>query len=115
MNKQTMKRISTWGKVLGIISMISGGISAVIGMFAFVIGAIPGVITVIIGYYLYKTGKSAAEYLLSEDESSIENLLESYAKYLFIQGILLIVGLALVILMVLIGGIGIFSIIAGLS
>lgn len=109
MNEQTMKRISTWGKILGIIMMIFGGLSALSGLFAAIIGAIPGIVTVFMGYLIYKTGKDAQEFLESQSQEAISSLLDNYAKYLLVNGILLILTLAVIIVMLLVFGAGFFA------
>lgn len=114
MNPESLKRISTWGKILGILMMIAGGLSALSGIFAFVIGAIPGLVTTFMGYLLFKTGKDAQEFLESQSEESIASLLDNYAKYLFLNGILLIITLVLVITMVLVLGASFFSLLGSL-
>ena len=109
MNPQSLKRISTWGKILGILMMIAGGLSALSGLFAFVVGAIPGLVTVFMGYLLFKTGKDAQNFLETQSEEDIASLLDNYAKYLFVNGILLIVTVAIVLITILIFGAGFFA------
>lgn len=109
MNEKTMKRISSWGRVLGVIMMITGALSALSGLLFFVVGAIPGAFSAFMGYLIFKTGKSAQQFLETESEESIYELLDEYAKYLFVQGILLIVTVAAMLLLFLLAGIGIFS------
>ncbi len=115
MNVKTMKRISTWGKVLGVVMMIFGGIYAILGLFAFVVGAIPGAVTSYMGYLIFKTGKAAQNFIESQSEESIANLLDGYAKFLLTHGILLIVSLVILVLFLIIGGIGIFATIGHLG
>lgn len=109
MGEQTMRRISLWGKVLGILMMITGVLSALGGIFAFVVGAIPGLVTAFMGYLLFKTGKDAGAFLESNSEEALGSLLDNYAKYLLINGILLIVSFVVILLLFLISGITIFS------
>lgn len=114
MDRRILKRISTWGKVSGIITMIIGAIHALLGLFAFIVGAIPGIITLILGYFMFKSGKEAGDYLMSESEYSLESLLDSYGKYLLTTGILMIISIVLVLLLPLIFGFGIFALLLGL-
>jgi len=109
MNEQTFKRISTWGRALGIFMMITGGISALFGLTFFVIGSIPGLITAYLGYLVYKTGKSAKSFIQKQDEESLNTLLEGYAKYLLVNGILLIVSLAFILISFMLGGFALFA------
>lgn len=104
MNRQTFKRIATWGKPLGIIFMITGIINALVGaIFGVIIGAIPGLVSVWLGYIIYKSGVEASEFLKDQKEERVEGILELYGKFLKVQGILLIVGLLLMIPFFLLG------------
>lgn len=105
---KSLKRISLWGQLLGITFMIFGGIYALMGIFAFIVGAIPGFITVAMGYFLYLSGKSAKNLLFyvetREDEQNDEydkemnTLLDSYGKFLLINGILFLIAVAIYVL-----------------
>lgn len=95
MNPQTIKRIATWGKFVGILTIISGALSAVSGLFLFVVGAIPGVIVAWLGYLVYKTGEEASKFLHTQEEGHIETVLDMYGKLLKFYGIYFIVTLAL--------------------
>jgi|HigsolmetaAR206D_1030411.scaffolds.fasta_scaffold00003_28 hypothetical protein len=110
-----MKRISLWGRVIGIVTMITGGLSALVGLFALVIGAIPGIVSVYMGYLIYKTGRSAKEYLENQSSNAIEDLLKSYSTQLLTSGILLIISLIILLLVALLGGIGFFSLMVSMK
>jgi len=103
-NKSPLKRISTWGQFMGILTIVSGSISAIIGLFNFIIGAIPGVITIIIGYFIFRTGREA-KFIADSDDFKVANLnelLDKYGKVLLISGILGIIFVILVLLSLLI-------------
>lgn len=107
----TMQRIASWGKFVGITMIVLGSIHAFFGLFAFIIGAIPGVLTIIMGYFIYLTGRKADEFLETHSEVSLAELLKSYSNYLLMMGILLIIFFSLIalsILFVLLFGFGIF-------
>lgn len=99
MAEQSLQRIATWGKILGILFMIFGGINALFGLFAFIIGAIPGAIMVYLGYLIFRTGKSAETFINTKENVALADLLDNYGKYLMIQGILVFIYLGLLVLM----------------
>lgn len=102
MNKKSLQRISLWGKVLGIMMMVLGGISGFIGLFSYIVGAIPGLFSAFLGYLIFKSGKDAQKFLQTESEEALVDLLDGYGKYLFLQAIVTIVtivGFILVMLM----------------
>lgn len=93
-------RISTWGKVSGVLNIIIGGIGAFFGLFMYVVGAIPGAIQIVLGVFLYQIGKQAGNLKVNmEDEQSQLSLFDYLGKYLLWYGIWLIVGIVLGILL----------------
>lgn len=109
MDIKMMKRISTWGKILGIGTMVAGGVSALFGLFAMIIGAIPGLVTAVLGYFIYQTGKSAGEYLETQNDGAIASILNSYSKYVYLSGLMFIVSVFIMFFVFTIGGIGIVA------
>lgn len=111
MNEQILTRrllrISFWGKFLGIGMMVVGGISALIGVFAFIIGAVPGVLTMIIGYFSFKVGQEAGILKNGSDENAQLALFDNLGKLFLTQGILFIVGIILSILSIFLAIMGI--------
>ena len=101
--EKSLKRVSKFGKIMGVLMMISGVISAISGIIT-IIGAIPGVITAWLGYLLFQSGKEADEYLSNQTTENKEKILISFSKYLYISGILFVVGLALLIPAILLMG-----------
>jgi ABC-type microcin C transport system permease subunit YejE len=66
-------------------------VSVIIGLRpASVSSIITGLVTAYMGYLLYKVGTEASRYLETSSDDAIESLLEHFAKYLLISGILLI-------------------------
>lgn len=98
LNPTSLKRISTWGKILGVLMMIFGGIYALLGLFAFIVGAIPGLVSAFMGYLLFKSGQAAEQFLQNQTEQALSDLIDNYAKFLLIQGILMIVSVVIVVL-----------------
>lgn len=109
MDVKIIKRVSTWGKILGITTVISGIFNAIIGLIFFIFGAVPGIISIYLGYQIYKTGRAAGEYLTFENEDSILALLESYSKYLIVSGVLMLISLVIALLVMFIGGTAVFT------
>lgn len=109
MKTETIRRIATWGKFVGIITMIFGILSAIMGIFAFVVGAIPGVLTAWFGYLVYKTGQESAKCLVAPSEDYAEGILDTYGKLLKYYGIYFIVCLAVGFL------IGVLTVVGGIA
>lgn len=101
MAEQSLRRIVTWGKILGVVLMIFGGINALLGLFAFIVGAIPGVIMIYLGYLVFRSGKNAAEFIETKENVALADLLDNYGKFLMVQGIVLFVYIGLMIIMFL--------------
>lgn len=93
--QQGLKSIARWGKITGIMIMVSGGISALIGLLSFIIGAIPGAILAFTGFLIFKSARSAENLTYEWNENELDNLLESYGKFLMINGIFVIVSIVL--------------------
>ncbi|MET3576861.1 DUF5362 family protein [Bhargavaea ullalensis] len=104
-----LQRIATWGKVMGIIMMIAGALSAIGGLFYFIVGAIPGAISVFLGWLIYKTGDAAAAIRRGGDSRALSDLLHHYGLFLFISFIMAVVSVVGGILIFLIMGVFIFS------
>lgn len=101
-----MSRISTWGKFVGVLTIIGGAFSAIVGLAFFLVGAIPGIIAVYSGYLLYQTGVNATNYVDGGSEFLIEDLLENFGKYLWIQGMLMIINMVIILFGILTLGAG---------
>ncbi|MCY8105275.1 DUF5362 family protein [Bacillus mojavensis] len=105
MNPETVNKtlisISKWGKATGILFIIMGAFTALSGAFFFLIGAVPGVLQIISGIFLMRSAKEAG--LMAEKHSgqSEDLMLENYAKFVKMQGIYLIVSIAVSILAII--------------
>lgn len=106
MHDEAMRRIARWGKFVGIFTIISGVFSAIAGLPLFLVGAIPGVITVYAGYLLYQTGSNATTYVDGGLDVVVTDLLGNFSKYLLLQGILMILNIAIVVFVFLFAGFG---------
>lgn len=87
------RKIAGWGKFSGIMLIISGVLSTVGGLFAFIVGAAPGVLQIFIGIYLLKSATAAGN--IEADQKSYKEMLDYYAKYVQMTGILMIIGIAI--------------------
>ena len=111
-----MQQLSAWMGFVGIITIIGGVLSALAGVFAFVVGAIPGIIAIVLGVKL-RNAKQYADELLIEQETegysdNFNMFVENLNVYFKIQGILIIISLAmglLGILMSLVAGFAFYS------
>lgn len=110
---EILRSIQKWGKFVGWLTIISGSLSALFGLFAFVIGAVPGVITIFLGIFLVKVAASAEILTRQYEETQMEELLLNIGKYLKLQGILIIVSLAFVLLGLIVYGALIVALISG--
>ncbi len=113
MDRVKMQQLSAWMGFVGIITIIGGVLSALAGVFAFVIGAIPGIIAIVLGAKL-RSAKQYADALLMEEavegySGNFNQFVENLNTYFKIQGILIIISLALGLLGILI------SLVAGLA
>ncbi|GIO23277.1 DUF5362 family protein [Oceanobacillus sp. J11TS1] len=99
LDRENLKRISTWGKVVGITSIIMGVLSIIISLVFSPAGIVSGVISIITGYLFYQTGTEASGIISSDDftAGNVNVLLNKYGKLLLIMGILTIISLIVLI------------------
>ncbi|WP_080875465.1 DUF5362 family protein [Oceanobacillus timonensis] len=95
----TVKRIATWGKIVGATSIIFGAISAIFSLDANPAGIFSGVVAIITGYLFYQTGVEASNIMSSSDVTvnHVNKLLSKYGTLLLTMGILTIASLVLMI------------------
>ena len=105
MNPETMNKtlisISKWGKATGILFIIMGAITALSGAFFFLIGAVPGVLQIISGIFLMRSAREAGQMAEHNSGQSEDLMLENYEKFVKMQGIYLIVSIAVSILAII--------------
>ncbi|WP_026673442.1 DUF5362 family protein [Alkalihalobacterium bogoriense] len=90
--QQSLQIISKWGSILGYMTIVSGSIFALGGLFLFIIGALPGVLTIFYGIYLVKSAKQA-QILLTDvnNEQATITALDYYGKYIRLYGVTMVV------------------------
>ena len=95
---ESITKLGRWTGIVGTITIVTGIIQAIAGLFAFVIGAVPGIIQIVLGVKLLSVKKSADEmdqFHISEPSNQVDAILSNLSTYFMIQGILLIVSLVL--------------------
>lgn len=103
MNKMQLRQLGSWMGFMGLITIITGILLALSGLFAFIIGAIPGIITIILGVKL-RAAKRSCELMAMDTHdqyfsSNFNMLTANLSAYFKIQGILVI----LTVIMVAVG------------
>ncbi len=95
----TLANLSRWAGLVGIITIITGTLAAIMGLFTLVIGAIPGVVAVLLGFKLLHL-KNNAENLHQEEKEpgpeELNNLAKNLVVFLKIQGVLIIIVLGVI-------------------
>jgi flagellar biosynthesis protein FlhB len=92
--KQTALTMSTWLKFLGIVSIISGAISAIT-----IVGIIFAWLPIWMGVLLFQAGDRASGVRYSEDLNSLAQMMEKLKMYFVVYAVAIIVSLAFVILL----------------
>lgn len=87
---QSLKRFAFWSKFVGYVTIVSGVLSALGGLFPYLLPAIYGVLTIFLGIFLVRSGKKADELRLTMSDESLTGMVENLAKYFKWQGILMI-------------------------
>jgi len=99
-SKENLAELSRWAGLIAIVTIITGSLSAIMGLFALGIGAIPGVIAVFLGLKLRNVKNHADRFLREEEEGKtqeeIDLLIKNLVTYFKIQGILIIIALGVV-------------------
>lgn len=106
--EDSLRSIAKWGTFLGYVFIITGVLSALSGLFIFLVGAIPGLVNIFLGLFLLRSGKHASHLCKNYHEAELSGLLENYAKYLKVHGILFVVTLSLLTLMVVLSFVAFF-------
>ena len=103
-----LEQLKKWAGFVGVMTIISGVLSAIVGVFVFIVGAIPGIITIILGVKLNDAQKEAGQLLASEDLPDEQRmphlnlLFDNMNSYFKIQGILIIVNLVMFIIAIIV-------------
>ncbi len=112
MDREKLQQLSYWLGFVGIITIIGGAFTALAGLFAFIIGAIPGIVAIILGVKL-RSAKQYADAVLQENNGekfpgSFDMFIDDLNTYFKIQGILILVSLALTVFGVIVGAIAFY-------
>ena len=107
--REELKQFSKWANIVGIFTIIFGGLSALSGLFIFIIGAIPGIIMIIVGIKLLNAKKQADEIIGldgSEYDDKIQTLIKNLTQYFKLQGILYIISFVftIIVIILIVGG-----------
>ncbi|MCT1902727.1 hypothetical protein [Oceanobacillus sojae] len=99
LERDNLKRIAKWGKIVGVTSIIFSSITIIASFFGSLEGVLGGVTGIITGYLFYQTGVEASNIIASDDltTGNVNELLSKYGNLLLIMGILMIISLVLII------------------
>jgi len=92
-----IKRVGLWGRLVGSVLVVYGGILVIQGIFIYVAAAVPGVITIMMGRYIHESGKEAQEILRSNGKNigAVDYLLKNLSLFLLLTGILMLLAIIL--------------------
>lgn len=91
-----IKRIKTWGRLIGIGSMLYGVVSIVLSFYTSFWYVIPAILSIFIGKLLFDIGHEAKKVQQADGESIgiVQPVLKKYSTFLFAFSIIIIVTLA---------------------
>ncbi len=98
------KNMAVWAKFIGIVNIIVGALTALS-----LVGIIIAWLPIWMGVILFQAGSRADEAHTSKRYDQLVPMIEKLRMYFLIQGILIIVGIALTILSFIIFGASMFS------
>lgn len=99
-SKEFLKKTSKWTKIVAILTIISGVLACLGAFTTFGFSLIPGIINIILGVKLNNAKKAIDNYLRG-DLNSINEAFNNIGQYFKIQGIFMIVGIVISIVMVI--------------
>jgi len=97
--KQTAVSMSGWLKFLGIINIVWGAFSAIS-----IVGIIFAWLPIWLGVVLLQAASSATHANLSNDPNDLAEMMSKLRMYFIIQGVLIIVGMAAVVIGIIVFG-----------
>ena len=105
LNPIYIKRISIWGRLVGLASMMYGAIITIFSFVDSLLYSIPGLLSIFMGKLLFDIGQEAKNALKSEEETVAvaEKMIKKYGLYLMVIGgvmVLSIIVLAVFFLMI---------------
>src|SRR5699024_3384701 len=103
LNSVYIKRISSWGRFVGIASMLYGLIFIIVGFMETLLYSIPGMVSILLGKLLFDIGQEAKKALKSEEESirAAQQIIKKYGVYLLCFGVLVILSILSVVAFIL--------------
>ncbi len=94
--KTTAKNMEVWLKLIGIVSIVSGALTALS-----IVGIIFAWLPIWMGVLLIQAASSASNAQNVDNQQELVTMLEKFRLYFIIQGILVIVGLAVTVLAII--------------
>ena len=94
--KTTAKNMEVWLKLIGIVSIVSGALTALS-----IVGIIFAWLPIWMGVLLIQAASSASNAQNVDNQQELVTMLEKFRLYFIIQGILVIVGLAITVLAII--------------
>lgn len=95
LNSNYLKRISIWGRIVGIITATYGFIVIFFALFTYYVFILSGLVSIWLGKIIFNIGLEAKKVLHTEEESiqmnDIETLLHKYSYFLFILSLLIVI------------------------
>ncbi len=102
MDRVVLRQLSAWMGFVAVITIISGVISVVTGLFTFILGAIPGIITIVLGVKLRNAKHYLDDIIMVPAGADYSMQLNMFATnlntYFKIQGVLIIIIIVLIII-----------------
>lgn len=95
LNPVYIKRISIWGRIIGIISILYGLIFMIVGFIESLLYSIPGIASILIGKLLFDVGQESKKALKYEKEEmyAAQQIIKKYGLLLLCLGVLIILSI----------------------
>ncbi len=95
LNPVYIKRISVWGRIIGIASVLYGLIFMIVGFMESLLYSIPGIVSILIGKLLFDVGHESKRALKSEEEAIhvAQQIIKRYGLLLLCLGVLVILSI----------------------
>lgn len=95
LNPVHIKRISVWGRVIGLSSMLYGLIFIIVGFMESLLYSIPGIVSILIGKLLFDVGQESKKALKSEEETihAVKQIIKKYGFLLLCLGVVVILSI----------------------
>jgi hypothetical protein len=103
--KRTSVEMSGWLKFIGVVAIVYGGLIALT-----IIGIVIAWLPIWMGITLFSAGKKANEAQYANNPMYLVEMMRKLKTFFIVQGVLLIIGLAGIIIAIITLGVGLFSI-----